>query len=322
MGKKYDWGKYVDVGQILGDIKAVRIQGATNVAIATLEGIKLYVRNSVRDHQEVTKFRHEVFEVGKRLALARENEPLAKNGVKYIQYKLSTNSTDENTIEILANLINQYCEEYLKMIADAKLEIIKFGKDILGPQTDEILTHCHSSTAENVIVAQAQRMGDFQVVCTETRPLFQGRITAKSMVDAGLSTTLIADSAVESYIIGRGTVKPDVVLIGADEITMDGDAINKIGSWGVALASYYANVPIYVVSSVLKVDPSTAYQKPQIEMREANEIWEEAPEQLRMVNPSFDFVNNQFITGFITEIGVIKPEDINNVFREQYGWAI
>ena len=83
------------------------------------------------------------------------------------------------------------------------------------------MTHCHSSTAVEVIKGIAKGKKSFDAVCTETRPLFQGRITAKSLLDAGISATLIADSSAESFVIGRGSVPIDAVFIGCDQITMD-----------------------------------------------------------------------------------------------------
>ena len=166
-----------------------------------------------------------------------------------------------------------------------------------------------------------KRSGDLKAVCTETRPLYQGRITATNLLKMGVKTTLIADSAAESYVIGKGHFPVDVIFIGADEITVHGEAIKKIGSWGIALASYYASKPIYVVTSILKVEPETAHKPVEIEIREDKELWPEAPEGLDMHNPAFELINKQFITGYLTEFGVIKPEDMVGVLREKYGWV-
>ena len=62
----------------------------------------------------------------------------------------------------------------------------------------------------------------------------------------GVDTTIIADSASESFIIGRGSIDPDVIFIGCDEVTMKGDTINKVGSWGVALASVLCKANRYM----------------------------------------------------------------------------
>ena len=313
-----DFAKYTNVDQIIKDIKDIKIQGATNVAIATFEGLKLYMRQYKKDvPYEV--FLSDVEKKGIALSQARLNEPLAKNGMKFISNMIKINNPGLDDREIAKEKLIELSDEYLGFIKLAKDKIVENSQSILTG-VDEVVTHCHSSTAERVIIAQSKRVKNFSAICTETRPLFQGRITATNLLGAGVDTTLIADSAVESFIIGRGDRNTDMVFIGCDEITMAGDAINKIGSWGVALASYYASKPIYVVTSILKMDVSTAYRPVRIEMRDAKELWQEAPPGLRMVNPAFELVNKQLITGYITEAGIIKPEDIQSVIQKEYQW--
>lgn len=366
-----NWSKYKNIKQIYNDIKSVKIQGATNVAIATFEGLKIYLRgyisgdNEVKSEKPDEEVKNRKFSVEKliadvekegfALAWARPNEPLAKNGMKYLMYYLrawrlgvdgkndestrgnSVSTNVDNTYKSNKNLgeydfttveskIIELCNEYLEVIKEAKKEIIKnsgevfeeakkFNNEIRG-----IMTHCHSSTAESVIVNYVNENPDVQVVCTETRPLYQGRTTAKNLVAAGVDTTMTVDSAAESMIMDKGTFPVDIIFLGSDEITMQGHAINKIGSWGIALASYTASNPIYVVTPLLKTDVSTVYEPPKIEMREAKELWEDAPKGLKLLNPSFEIIDNRFITGFITEVGVIKPNEIERVLAEKYEW--
>lgn len=314
-----DFSKYKTVDEIENDIKTVAIQGATNVAIATFEGIKLFI-DSYDSTESTELFIADVERVAIQLSQARPNEPLARNGVRFLMYMLRVQNNDLQSPAAVKEKVYALVEEYLQFIEDSKQRVIESSEQLLDSNINEVLTHCHSSTVENVIIAQSKRVQGFKAVCTETRPLLQGRITAKALVDGGVDTTLIVDSSAESFIVGRGSHEIDMVFIGCDEITMQGDAINKIGSWGVALASYYASKPLYVVGSILKTEVSTAYKPVEIEMRDAHEVWDEAPDGLKMVNPSFELINHQFITGFITELGVIKPEDIERTVQKQYKW--
>lgn len=313
-----DFSKYTTVDQFIKDIKSIKIQGATNVALATFEGMKLFLKDyDISNPYPVLLA--DVEKVGIALAEARPNEPLAKNGLKFITNMIRIKNPGLNDTTVAREKISELADEYLQFIKSAKDKIVENSVELLDG-VDEVVTHCHSSTAERVIIGQSKRIDNFSAVCTETRPLFQGRITAKNLVDNGVDTTMIADSAVESFIIGRGVRNTDVVFIGCDEITMQGDAINKIGSWGVALAAYYASKPIYVVGSILKTDVSTAYRPIEIEMRDAKELWEDAPAGLHMVNPAFELVNKQLITGYITEAGVLKPEEIEKTIQKEYQW--
>jgi ribose 1,5-bisphosphate isomerase len=315
-----DWSKYETIEQIEDDIKTITIQGATNVAIATLEGIKLYTRYA-ESYGSVESFIGSIRVIGEGLANARPNEPLAKNGVKYLFYRYITENQGVTSVPQAQRAITQIAQDYLDLIKDSKEKIIKNSKQVMDG-VDEVFTHCHSSTVENVIIGRFKNEPKLKAVCTETRPLFQGRITARNLVNAGIDTTMVADSSAESFIIGRGVHGVDVVFIGADEITTSGDAINKIGSWGVALASYFASTPLYVVTSILKVDTATFTETPKIEMREAHELWPDAPEKLKLVNPAFEIVDHKFITGFITEEGVLLPDQMLETIRTKYGWMM
>lgn len=310
----------MSVKQILDlekDIKDLNIQGATNVAIATLEGMKIFIEESNITDKEL--FYKELERVGFKLANARENEPLARNGVKYVTHTFKNHFSDLHSLNDMKQHLEEYCDEYLFKISDSKRAIIELGVPYVR-HFENVLTHCHSSTAVSIIKEIAQEKKTFDAVCTETRPRFQGRITAKSLLDAGISTTLIADSAVESFIIGRGSIPIDAIFIGCDQITIDGYCINKIGSWGVAMAAKSSSRPLYVVSPLLKVDPSMNHREISIEVRESSELWSEAPKGLKMFNPAFEIVDAGLITGFMTEFGIIKPEEIANIVKAKYTW--
>ncbi len=310
--------QYNNIEDVYKDIKSVKIQGATNVAIATFEGIKIYLQN-IGSNLDSDVF-EKAMSVGSRLAYARQNEPLAQNGLKYINYHFIVkyrSPTDSN--EIRQTLL-ALCDEYLNMIKETKESIVNKSLGMFK-DTQYAFTHCHSSTAERLIYEISKGKDGFKVVCTETRPLFQGRITAANLLEKGLDTTMIADSAAETYIIGRSGIPIEAVFVGADEITIHGDFVNKVGSWGIGLAAYYANIPVYVVTPLLKVNPASAYQAVKIEVREADELWPEAPAGLKLFNPAFDFINKEFVTGYLTEFGLVKAEDVVKTLRENYEWV-
>jgi ribose 1,5-bisphosphate isomerase len=310
----------MSVKQILDiekDIKELNIQGATNVAIATLEGMKIFIEESnISDKQA---FYTELKRVGEKLANARENEPMARNAIKYVSHMFKEKVTDLHSLEDMKQHLMDFCDEYLFKISDSKRAIIDLGLPYVR-HFENVLTHCHSSTAVAIIKAIGQEKSSFDVVCTETRPRFQGHKTAKSLLDSGLSTTLVADSAAESFVIGRGSVPIDGVFIGADQITLDGNCINKIGSWGIAMAAHWATQSLYVVSPLLKVAPQVRKQDIKIEIREDKELWHDAPKGLKMYNPAFEIIDSSLITGFMTEFGILKPGEIEDVIKVKYSW--
>jgi len=136
------------------------------------------------------------------------------------------------------------------------------------------------------------------------------------MLDAGIKTTLIVDSAVR-FVMNE----VDLVVVGADAITSEGNVINKIGTSVVALAASEARTPFYVVSELLKFDPLTIYgDYEKIEERSFREIWEEPPQGLMIRNPAFDVTRRDFIHGIICEEGIISPHSIIEVVRRRYPW--
>jgi len=304
------------VEEIHKDIVAINIQGATNVAIATLEGMK---KAFEFEYEGPKRFIDTLIGIGKYLAYARPNEPLAQNAVLYIQHLFNEKGIDRFPVEEEKRLIEKVCDEFLQEIVNAKRKIIELNISKLK-QVDHVLTHCHSSTAVSLIKELAQGDNDFTAVCTETRPRYQGRKTAVELLDAGIDTTLIADSAAESFIIGRGSKPVSEVFIGCDVITMWGYCINKIGSWGIAMAAHQAGKPLYVVTPLLKIDHDSAYHRIEIEVREDKELWEDAPKGLEMYNPAFEVIDAGLITGFVTEFGILRPEEIANTVKRECPW--
>jgi ribose 1,5-bisphosphate isomerase len=309
---------YPEIDKIYEDIQKLNIQGATNVALSTFEGMKLYL--SLTRETDKQKVYDEFFEVGSRLSEARPNEPLAKNGVKFVRYFLKQEFHVLPELSTMKPRLDELCSEYLLMISESKKSMVEKSKEYLKNH-DKIFTHCHSSTVETLIKELSQGDNNFEVVCTETRPRLQGRITAKNLVNAGIKTTMITDSAADSFIINRGNVTVDMVLIGCDQIVKGGHVINKIGSWSIAMSAHYADKPLYVVTPLLKIDESSYIGNVEIEVREDSEIWPDAPKGLEIYNPAFEIVDNVLITGFVTEFGIVKPADVDTVVKEKYPWV-
>jgi ribose 1,5-bisphosphate isomerase len=168
------------------------------------------------------------------------------------------------------------------------------------------------------LLSKAKQEGKtFEVICTETRPIFQGRVTAKEMLELGLKTSFIIDSAARFFMN-----QVDFVIVGADAITSQGNVINKIGTSMIALAAQEARTPFYVVSELLKFDPATMYgDYEKIEERDPNEIWEHPPKNLIIRNPAFDVTRREFIHGIICEEGIISPHSIIEVMNRKYSWV-
>jgi ribose 1,5-bisphosphate isomerase len=236
-----------------------------------------------------------------------------RNAVRWIISQAE--NTNKESVKELGEIVSLATTRFLESLDESREQIAKIGaKRICDGSV--VFTHCHSSTVTRLL-AQAKADGKtFKVICTETRPAFQGRITAKEMVELGVETTFIVDSAARSFIS-----KADLVIVGADAITSEGNVVNKIGTSTLALLAYEARKPFYVVSELLKFDSETlrgSYEG--IEQRSPSEVWKEAPEKLIVRNPAFDVTPSRYIHGLICEEGVIAPQAVVEATRRMYPW--
>jgi ribose 1,5-bisphosphate isomerase len=224
--------------------------------------------------------------------------------------------SEEKNVRRLAELVSQASEQFLADLEESNKKIADIGARRIRNDS-VILTHCHSSTVTHLL-RRAKREGkNFEVICTETRPALQGQITAKDMLELGVKTTFIVDSASRFFMNDV-----DLVLVGADAITSEGNVINKIGTSMVAIVAHEARTPFYVVSELLKFDPATMYgDYEKIEERSLGEVWKGAPRDLVIRNPAFDVTRRDFIHGIICEEGIISPHSITEVMHRKYDWV-
>ncbi|OUN01469.1 MAG: S-methyl-5-thioribose-1-phosphate isomerase [Firmicutes bacterium ZCTH02-B6] len=191
------------------------------------------------------------------------------------------------------------------------------GAELLEP--GGVLTHCNTGalatvdygTALGVIRAAHSAGKQVQVYACETRPFLQGaRLTTWELLQEGIPVTLITDN-MAAYVMARGLVKS--VIVGADRITANGDVVNKIGTYGLAVLAKEHGIPFYVAAPVSTLDGSLrhGWQVP-IEERNPQEVTHVlgqriAPEGVSVINPAFDVTPNRYVTAIITEYGVVRP---------------
>ena len=217
--------------------------------------------------------------------------------------------------------------------------------------TVNILTHCNAGWVATVdwgtalaAVYKAHDSGvPVHVWVDETRPRNQGLLTAWELRQHGVPHTYIVDNA-GGHLMQHGQV--DVVMVGADRVSMHGDVANKIGTYLKALAAQDNDVPFYAALPISTIDFSLddALEEIEIEERPADEVrliggkdlkdkpkHQRAPQaengletastldiaRLRLLddrspaaNPAFDVTPARLITGIITERGIMKPHEI------------
>ncbi len=301
------------IKQTFKNIKSLKVQGATAVARTTIQALKAY---SLRiKAKNVANWKKDFKKAADLLLSARPTEPMAQNGVKYIFSQLSL-AKPKNVNEI-KNEAKKAADDFLKTMKLAAELTIKNGRKIIKANDDDILTHCHSWLVEQILIQAKKNKKNFKVYNTETRPLFQGRITSKKLLQAKIPTTMVADSSA-GFLISHHSGKDlmmDKIILGADALLPDGSVINKIGSFGIGSIAYREKVPLYIATTLLKFHPKSWIK---IERRSPKELWPNAPKNLKIINFAFDRIPSKYITGIICEAGVIKPSQVKAYLKKIY----
>jgi len=286
------------IQQTIKNIKTLKIQGANAVAENTLKAL-LDFGKKVRT-KKPSDFLTQIKKAGYDLAFARPTEPMAQNLVDIITGKLKTMAKQGAEIKQLKEILEYVINHELRELEQDHMQLTEIGANLID-NNDTILTFCHSSSVEKILISAKKRKKKIKVYVPETRPLFQGRITAKNLSKAKINVTMIVDSKTDQLLHKK---EVDKVLIGADVILKDGSIINKVGSFGIAEDAHQHRIPVYVAAVTLKRTKGKLPIK--IEKRSHLELWKNAPKDITIENPAFDKVPKKFITGIITEKGIIK----------------
>lgn len=321
--------KYVDIKtgkQMYDAIQTMIVRGAPAIGIAGAHGVALYALELQKENLSREDFVSKLIEKANYLQSSRPTAVNLRWAVEK-QIDLIKNSTSD-----INGIVKKLIENGIKL-ENEDIEINKkmgdFGAAIV-PKGATILTHCNAGalatvgygTALGVIRSAYANDNTIQVFADETRPRQQGaRITTLELVMDKIPVTLITDGMC-SYFMNKGMI--DMVVVGADRIASNGDTANKIGTYTVAIAAKYHNIPFYIAAPLSTIDTNikTGAEIP-IEERSHEEVTHIngkaiCAEGTKVINPAFDVTPNGLITGIITEVGILKPdykESIRKVFQ-------
>jgi methylthioribose-1-phosphate isomerase len=299
-----------DVGRAIRDLV---VRGAPAIGVTAAYGLVLAAQNSSTENGEAL-----LADVKRAADELRATRPTAINlawALDRVWRAASSTNGDVASIRrrmlVEADIIAAEDEAMCRAIGAAGAELIADGSNVL--------THCNAGglatvsfgTALGVIRAAHEQGKRLHVFVDETRPVLQGaRLTAWELAEEGIPLTLITDN-MAGYFMSRGKI--DLVVVGADRITANGDVANKIGTYSVAVLAKEHRIPFYVAAPTSTVDLAcpTGDAIP-IEERNKDEVLyvlgqRIAPEGVQAANPAFDVTPCRYITAIITEAGVIRP---------------
>lgn len=303
--------------KIADDIQSMKTRGAGRIARAAVHGLMVATEESKSG--TIKDLLCDVAVAAQLLYNTRPSAVSLPNGLRYFFTRLESLSQQISEISELKEQSKLIGNNFITMSINAVKSIGQIGSRLIM-DGDVIFTYCNSATAAEILIT-AHGMGkQFTVFVPETRPKFQGHISATWLDNAGISCSLITDNSIR-YLISRG----DKVFVGADSVTANGAVVNKIGTSLLALAADEARVDFFVAAESYKFSPLTMVgELIEIEERDKSEVV--SPEKLAtwkhvdVRNPAFDVTPPEYIDAIISEKGIIPPQGAIALLQEEFGW--
>jgi len=272
-------------------IKDMIVRGAPAIGAAAVYGMVLGIENYVKAADKLS-----------------ETRPTAFDLFYAVEYMIRKIKNNEDPLDAA----NKYVEDLVERCHKIGENGAKLIKDDM-----RILTHCNAGALATVDwgtalapLRVAHNNGRrFFVFADETRPRCQGYLTSWELYHEGIDHVVIADNAA-GYFMRKGEI--DMVIVGADRIALNGDFANKIGTYEKAVLAHENSIPFYVAAPISTFDKNIKNgDEIVIEERERKEFSEIngkkiMPDFIRVRNPAFDVTPHEFVTGYITERGVMK----------------
>ena len=309
-----------DLAAVHAAIRTLAVRGAPAIGIAAAYGIVV----SMRPHEDERRdaFLARLDEVCAFIADAR---PTAVNlAWAAARMRAAARASDAQDgagllgrLRTEAEAIHAEDRALCRSIGEAGLPLIAPGCGVLTHCNAGALAVSELGTATAPMYLAHARGTAFRVYVDETRPLLQGaRLTAWELERAGLDVTLVCDNAA-ARLMSEGLV--DLVLVGTDRVTANGDVVNKIGTLGLAILCRHFGIPFYVACPSSTFDAATATGADvAIEERDGDEVrsWRgtrTAPASVKARNPAFDVTPHALVTAIVTDRGIVRPPYADNL---------
>lgn len=304
-----------DPSVIVGAIEVLAIRGAPLIGIAGAYAAVLAAQRHLGRRWELVNLQWDAIATARPTAvnlawaIARMRKIVLSTGLVTRQ--------DVQTLEQEAAKIHREDRESCEQIAAHGVALV--------PQAVAVFTHCNTGmlatggigTALGLIRRAWESGRCTHVYVGETRPLLQGsRLTAWELQTLGIPFTVVTDSTA-AVLMQRGSVGS--VIVGADRIARNGDAANKVGSYGLAVLAKAHGVPFFIAAPVTTIDRQTAEGSLiPIEERNGDEVRalagrRTAPADSPVFNPAFDVVPAELITAIVTDHGVARPPGVESI---------
>ena len=297
-----------------------RIRGAPLIAIVAVLGLAVDLTSNDEAISGLNAAPDAKQFIYAKMDYLKTSRPTAVNLFNAIQeLKDIVDNAPDSTGDIVEAIVTHAQLMLERDVADNKAIGNSGADDLLSrfPEGVRLVTICNTGSLATAgwgtalgVARELQSRGKLKsIAALETRPYNQGsRLTAYEIMVEKMNGTLICDSMAASYLKSKGA---DACVVGADRVCANGDTANKIGTFNLSIIAKSFGVEFFVASPFTTLDTSLASgDQIEIEERPADEMIDtgNAPKGMSCWNPAFDVTPASYITGIITEKGVLKPD--------------
>ncbi len=288
---KFEIFKAKTVDDVAFAIRDMVVRGAPAIGAAAVYGMVLGEKEMEKTAEKLRKTR-----------------PTAYDLFYAIEYMIENINEGKDAFDAASTYVEDIINR-CKKIGENGDKLIKNGMNIL--------THCNAGALATVDYGTAlapmriahKKGKKIFVYADETRPRCQGLLTSWELMQEGIAHSVIADNAA-GYFMKKGEI--DMVIVGADRIVKNGDFANKIGTYEKAVLAKENNIPFYVAAPISTFDNTIKNgnkiiieERGRVELAKINKK-KIMPDWMNVKNPAFDVTPKRFVTGYITEEGIIK----------------
>jgi translation initiation factor 2B subunit (eIF-2B alpha/beta/delta family) len=311
--------EYPQINKIIDEIKNDKLSGSSSIARDAMGCLDKFAEFIIENHLEIKPngYVNDLLLVAKGLITAQPTMAAVFTGINNIlasvmkvYHKLDNELVSKPNKQVYylcratqAAARKQILESKLAMdsIAGSYSEILK--KD------DIIMTISASGAIETLLVEAKAKGIHTTVYVPESRPMYEGRMLAQRLAERGINTILITDSAMFHYL-----QKCSKIFVGADRVIPDG-IMNKIGTSGLAIAAMEQKVPFYCICETSKFVPDLISIEKLNSAQPEEQLYrfcdgENKPESLKIENIYFDFTPKKYLSGFLTEQGIMDNKQV------------
>lgn len=288
---------------ILKDLRADVHSGATEIARKAVQCLNAFAEEG---HASAAEYWKDLVGLGKALITSQPSMASLFNLVNHVLLAVEP-LRGSGDVNVLQNATRESATQFMRA-SDAALEsIAQHGQGLITPNST-VFTHSSSNTVGGIL-RQAVRAGKgLNALVTESRPYCEGREMARYLGQQGINTRLILDAAIAHYV-----KEADLIFVGVDRISEE-SFVNKVGTLAIAMAAKLDQIPVYLACESSKFLPA-AFAPPEEIMDNSEESTQEEWQNVELIFSFFEEIPNSFITGVITEEGILSMNAISKRFK-------